>query len=52
MSEQRFGPLIPDWILGLFFMLVILFIQYLITITSHPIIIDEEIAEKYRNTAV
>ena len=49
---DRFERAIVYLIRVLFFMLVILFIQYMITIANHPILIDDELAENYRNSTV
>ena len=49
---DRFETAIVYLILVLFFMLAILFIQNMITIANHPILIGDEIAEKERNSAV
>ena len=49
---DRFETAIVYLILVLFFMLVILFIQYMITIANHPILIGDEITEKNRNSTV
>ena len=49
---DRFERAILYLIRVLFFMLVILFIQIMMTISNHPILIGAELAGKYRNSAV
>ena len=49
---DRFESAMVVLILVLFFMRVILFIQYLITIANNPILIGDEMAKDYRNSAV
>ena len=49
---EQFESAMVFVILALFSMLVILFIQYMITIANHPILIGDEMTEEYRNSVV
>ena len=49
---DRFENTMVFLIFVLFFMLVILFIQYVITIANNPILVCDEMAKDYRNSAV